>query len=272
MIHSEFRFYEELNDFLPPERRKIAFSCDCAEHATVKNAIESLGVPHTEVELILVNGESVGFSHPVRDGDRISVYPKFEALDVSPLLCVRERPLREPRFVADAHLGALAKYLRLFGFDTLYRNDFTDREVACLSAGEQRIVLTRDRDLLMHRIITHGCYIRRERPLEQLSEVIERLDLARAIRPFSRCLCCNGPIERIEKASIAERLAPDTLRCYDVFWTCRGCDRVYWAGPHFRRLQVIIEAVSMSEACPMRASIPERNGVEARASSAESNR
>lgn len=258
MPRSEFRFYEELNDFLPPERRKIAFSCDCAEHATVKNAIESLGVPHTEVELILVNGESVGFAHPVRDGDRITVYPKFEALDVSPLLRTRERPLRDTRFVADAHLGALAKYLRLLGFDTLYRNDFTDREVARLSAREHRIVLTRDRDLLMRRIITHGCYIRGERPLEQLSEVIDRLDLARAMRPFSRCLCCNGPIERIDKSNIAARLSPDTFRHYDAFWTCRGCDRIYWAGAHFRRLQAIIDAAAAGQPVhPVRGSIPE---------------
>ena len=246
MARSLFRFYEELNDFLPPERRKIAFSCDCALHATVKNAIESLGVPHTEVELILVNGVSVGFSHPVRDGDRISVYPKFEALDVSPLLRIRERPLREVRFLADAHLGALAKFLRLLGFDTLYRNDFKDQEVAHLSVQERRIVLTRDRGLLMHRIITHGCYVRAERPLEQLSEVIARLDLSRAIRPFTRCLRCNRTIERIDKSCIAGRLAPDTLRYYDEFWTCHACDRVYWAGSHFRRLAKIIEAAAAS--------------------------
>ncbi len=244
MPRSEFRFYEELNDFLSRERRKTTFSCDCAQRATVKNAIESLGVPHTEVDLILVNGLSVGFSHPVRDGDRISVYPKFEALDVTPLVRIRARPLRETRFVADAHLGTLAKYLRLLGFDTLYRNDFRDREVARLCAREHRILLTRDRDLLMHRIITHGCYVRRERPLEQLREVIERLDLGRAIRPFSRCLCCNAPITRIDKSAIADRLAPDTLCHYDEFWTCRGCERIYWAGPHFRRLQTIIAATS----------------------------
>jgi len=246
MARSLFRFYEELNDFFPPERRKTAFSCDCALHATVKNAIESLGVPHTEVELILVNGVSVGFSHPVRDGDRISVYPKFEALDVSPLLRIRERPLREVRFLADAHLGALAKFLRLFGFDTLYRNDFKDQEVAHLSVQERRIVLTRDRGLLMHRIITHGCYVRAERPLDQLSEVIARLDLSRAIRPFTRCLRCNRAIERIDKSCIAGRLAPDTLRYYDEFWTCYACDRVYWAGSHFRRLAKVIEAAAVN--------------------------
>lgn len=246
MARATFRFYEELNDFLPAPCRKTDFWRDCALNATVKNAIESLGVPHTEVELILVNGRSVGLGHPVRDGDRISVYPSFEALDVSPLLRVRERPLRETRFLADAHLGALAKYLRLLGFDTLYRNDFEDRELARLSTEEHRIVLTRDRGLLMHRVITHGCYVRAERPLDQLRELVQRLDLSRSIRPFSRCLRCNRAIERIDKSTLAGRLAPDTLRYYDEFWTCRDCDRVYWAGPHFRRLAKVIETATES--------------------------
>ncbi|HSD62004.1 MAG TPA: MoaD/ThiS family protein, partial [Burkholderiales bacterium] len=92
MARAEFRFYEELNDFLAPERRKRDFYYDCARAATVKNAIESLGVPHTEVELILVNGESVDFSHPVGEGDRVAVFPRFEAFDVRPLLRVRAAP------------------------------------------------------------------------------------------------------------------------------------------------------------------------------------
>jgi uncharacterized protein with PIN domain len=242
MATAEFRFYEELNDFLPPERRKQAFRHSCAQHATVKNAIESLGVPHTEVELILVNGRSVGFSHRVQEGDWISVYPKFESLDVSPILRVRARPLRETRFVADAHLGGLAKYLRLLGFDTLYHNDYDDGDLARVSASEHRILLTRDRDLLMHRVITHGCYLRARKPDDQLQEVLVRLDLFGALRPFSRCLRCNGGLVRIDKEALRPRLLETTLRIYNEFWTCPGCDRVYWAGPHFRRLRQIVEA------------------------------
>lgn len=139
MVTATFRFYEELNDFLAPERRKRDFSAPCARAATVKHMIEALGVPHTEVELILVNGESVGFDRLLADGDRISVYPKFEALDVTPLLRLRERPLRETRFVADAHLGGLAHLLRMAGLDTLYRNDFDDREIVEIAVAEGRI-------------------------------------------------------------------------------------------------------------------------------------
>src|SRR5690606_34166585 len=154
MVTATFRFYEELNNFLAPERRRRPFSRHCARAATTKHMIEALGVPHTEVELVLVNGESVGFDRLLREGDRVAVYPKFEALDVSELLRVRTRPLRTMRFVADAHLGGLARMLRMAGFDTLYDNSFQDGEIAALSVDEQRIVLTRDRELLKRREIT----------------------------------------------------------------------------------------------------------------------
>jgi len=118
------RFYEELNDFLPLERRKVDFSHEFQRRASIKDLIEALGVPHTEVDLILVNGASVDFSYIVRDGDRISVYPMFEAFDIQTVSRVRPQPLRVIRFVLDVHLGKLARYLRLLGFDTLYRNDY----------------------------------------------------------------------------------------------------------------------------------------------------
>ena len=172
-----FRFYEELNDFLAPALRKRDIEYRCARAATVKNAIEALGVPHTEVELILVNGESVDFSYLMREADRVSVYPKFESFDIQPLLRVREAPLRELRFVADAHLGGLARLLRMLGFDTLYSNAITDEEIRDLAQADGRIVLTRDRDLLKRREITHGCFVRSLKPSQQLREIVQRLQL-----------------------------------------------------------------------------------------------
>src|SRR5262245_53402688 len=159
MVTATFRFYEELNDFLAPERRGREFACRCARAATTKHMIEALGVPHTEVELVLVNGESVGFDRLLADGDRVAVYPKFEALDVTPLLRVREQPLRDTRFVADAHLGGLAHLLRMTGFDTLYDNHYADDEIERIALAQGRVVLTRDRELLKRRGITHGCYV-----------------------------------------------------------------------------------------------------------------
>jgi uncharacterized protein len=238
-----FRFYEELNDFLPPARRRRSFSCPCAQSATVKHMIEALGVPHTEVELVLVNGESVGFDHLLAEGDRVAVYPKFEVFDITPLLRVRERVLRETRFVADAHLGGLARLLRLAGFDTLYDNHFHDREIARLSAEEVRIVLTRDRGLLKRREITHGCYVRALHPQEQLQEVLDRLDLSGSTRPFTRCLVCNTPLRTASVDEVASKVLPAVLERYTRFAACDGCGRIYWEGSHWRRLEGMIGRV-----------------------------
>ncbi|HYW77548.1 MAG TPA: Mut7-C RNAse domain-containing protein [Gammaproteobacteria bacterium] len=227
-----FRFYEELNDFLPPERRKVSFPHEFSRRASVKDMIESLGVPHPEVEMILANGKSVGFDYQVRDGDRIAVYPVFESFDISDQLRVRRRPLRVLRFVADGHLGTLARYLRLCGFDVLYRKDYEDEELAAISAGSKRILLTRDRNLLKRRIITHGYCVRHDDPREQLAEVFRRFDLAGAAEPFTRCARCNGLLEDVAKAEIEHRLQPLTRRYYDEFRRCTACGHLYWRGSH----------------------------------------
>ncbi|MCZ6719240.1 MAG: Mut7-C RNAse domain-containing protein [Gammaproteobacteria bacterium] len=243
MAVAEFRFYEELNDFLPVERRKCRFVYCCAERATVKHAIEALGVPHTEVEIVLANGESVDFTYTVKEGDFISVYPQFESLDVGPVLRVRKDTLREPRFIADSHLGALAKKLRMLGFDTRYENNYSDRDVAQIAVAEHRIVLTRDRDLLMQRVITHGCYVRANKPRQQLEQVLSRLDLYGLIAPFTRCMCCNETLTPVGKDTVVHRLPPKTNEYYEHFWVCTGCDRVYWKGSHYRRMQQLIGAL-----------------------------
>lgn len=240
MALAEYRFYEELNDFLAPERRRRSFEYDCARAATVKNAIEALGIPHTEVELILVNGVSVDLAHPVREGDRIAVYPRFEAFDVAPLLRLREAPLRIPRFVADAHLGGLARLLRMTGFDTLYRNDIHDDEIAALAAGEGRIALTRDRELLKRRDIDHGCYVHALKPREQFREIVGRLQLEALAKPFTRCLQCNTALTAVERAAVLAVLPPRVAERYERFSTCADCGRVYWEGSHWERMREVL--------------------------------
>ncbi len=244
MVTATFRFYEELNDFLLPARRKRQFDCRCAQAATTKHMIEALGVPHTEVELVLVNGESVGFDRLLNNGDRVAVYPKFEALDITPLLRVRDRPLRIIRFVADAHLGGLARMLRMAGFDTLYDNKFQDDEIADIASREGRIVLTRDRDLLMRRLITHGCYVRALKATQQFREIVDRLELARSVHPFTLCLHCNAPLRAIDKALVQDRLPPRVRELHQRFNTCDVCRRVYWEGSHWRRMGALLDEVA----------------------------
>jgi uncharacterized protein with PIN domain len=244
VVRVSIRFYAELNDFLPPRRRQVAFEHVLNERASVKHVIETLGAPHPEVDLILVNGESVDFTYLVRDGDRISVYPVFESVDISPLVRVRPRPLREPRFVLDTHLGKLATSLRMLGFDTLYRNDYRDQALADLSRRERRILLTRDRGLLKRSAVSHGYLVRETDPRAQLAEVVRRFDLAGMIEAFRRCMRCNGALEPVAKAVIQDRLLPKTRQYYDDFSICHDCNRVYWKGSHhedmLRRMQRLL--------------------------------
>jgi uncharacterized protein with PIN domain len=245
MVSATFRFYGELNDFLPRERRTQSFTTRCARDATTKHMIEALGVPHTEVELILVNGESSGLERLLEDGDRVAVYPRFTALDVAPLVCLREQPAGRMRFVADAHLGGLARLLRMAGFDTIYDNSIHDDEIEERAMDEGRVVLTRDRELLKRRGVEYGCYVRALRAQEQLREVFERYGLAERARPFTLCLHCNAPLTSVPKAEVLERLPPTVRELHDEFSTCGVCHRVFWKGSHWKRMAGMLDAAMM---------------------------
>jgi uncharacterized protein with PIN domain len=236
-----FRFYAELNDFLAKPDRLRPVPYRFSGTPAVKDAIEALGVPHTEVELIVVKGRSVDFAYRLGDGDRIAVYPVFEALDVAPLVRLRERPLREPRFVLDTHLGKLARLLRLLGFDVLYRNDLEDAEIVDISLEQGRIALTRDRGILKHGRLTHGYCVRSPAPVEQVREVVARFDLRSRVAPFTRCTICNGEIRTVPKNEVEHRLPPKTRQKQDSFRYCEGCDRVYWRGTHYARLKALVQ-------------------------------
>ena len=234
---AEFRFYEELNDFLPPAQRKQALPFSFNGHPGIKDPIEVFGIPHTEVDLIIVNGTSVGFDYQLQHGDRVAVYPVFESFDISPLVKLRSSPLRHTAFIIDVNLGKLARYLRMLGFDALYSNRYRDSEVVDIACQQQRIVLTRDRRLLFSKRIDHGYWVRSVCPLQQTDEVLQRFDLYLQIRPFYRCLLCNGLLESVNKADILKYLEPKTKLYYDKFFRCAKCDRIYWEGSHVENMR-----------------------------------
>jgi uncharacterized protein with PIN domain len=234
---ANFRFYAELNDFLLSELRFTEFACGFLDVATVKDRIQSFGVPHTEVDLILVNGRPVDFAYRVQDGDRISVYPVFEAFDISGLTRLRPHPLRDPRFVLDVHLGRLARYLRMSGFDTLYQNRCTDERLAEVSRQEHRILLTRDVGLLKRSSVTHGYCLQATKPRQQLVEVVGRFDLVRLTKPFSRCLRCNTLLVEAGKDQVRRQLFAQVALLHDEFQRCPDCGRAYWKGGHFRGMR-----------------------------------
>ncbi len=240
---AEFRLYEELNDFLPPERRKRSFEYRFSGTPTVKDAIEAIGAPHTEVDCILVNGISVGFDYRLQGDERVAVYPVFELLDIKPVCRLRPKPLREPRFVLDVHLGALARSLRMLGFDSAYRNDYADEEIIVTSVHDHRIILTRDLGILKYASVTHGYWLRSNKPGDQLAEVLDHFDLYGRIEPFRRCIVCNNTIEPVAKNSVEDSLPPFIAKTHETFFQCGGCGKVYWQGSHYSRMAARVERI-----------------------------
>ena len=250
--HASFRFYAELNDHLSPDRRYKTLENAFFTPAAVKDMIEGFGVPHTEVDLIIANGQSVGFSYLVQAGDRIAVYPMFESFDVSAEQRLRTRPLRNPKFILDVHLGKLAAYLRMLGFDAEYGRSSADAELAHIAATEHRILLTRDRGLLKHGVVTHGYWVRETDSRRQTAEVMHRFQLAGAIQPFTRCMACNGTLQQIAKDQARGRVPQHSIERHQEFQRCSRCGRVYWKGSHYARMSQWIEELAAEADRPLK--------------------
>jgi uncharacterized protein with PIN domain len=254
MDQAHFRFYAELNDFLPGEHRQVAIPYRLNGPVAVKHPIEAFGIPHTEVDLILANGLPVNFSYMVEKGDLISVYPVFSGIEDLPTIQLRPELTLPPRFIIDGHLGQLATHLRLLGFDALYRSDFDDLELAQMAGDEERVLLTRDRRLLMRKVVVHGYWLRSKEPPEQVHEVLRRFQLRGMVNPWRRCLRCNGLLRPAPKEEVYDRLEPKTKKYYDEFHICQECEQIYWKGSHFEPLRRFVEEI-MQE----RRSLPEDN-------------
>jgi uncharacterized protein len=240
------RFYEELNDFLPEERRKNRFEHEVSGSPSVKDLIESLGVPHTEVDLILVSGASVNFGYNIKEGDEISIYPVFESFEISGIQHLRPIPLRNPAFVLDVHLGSLSRYMRMAGFDALYMNNYTSKELVSISKTEQRTILTKDKNLLKRSEVTHGYWVRSFETEEQLKEVIVRFQLEDRMTPFTRCLVCNTPLSKIIKDEVKHQLPQKVEESQKEFKKCPECGRVYWKGTHYEKMHGFIDKLKKS--------------------------
>jgi uncharacterized protein with PIN domain len=237
----DVRAYAELNDFLSAESRGLTVRRPFRPHQTVKDVLEAMGIPHTEVDLVVVNGNAQDFAHRPASGDRIAVYPVFEALDIGSTARLRPVPLRDPRFVVDVNLGRLARLLRVLGFDVWWSSDGEDQTLVDVSLAQHRILLTRDRALLKRRAVTHGLFVHSEHPEEQTLEVVRRLDLKQRLAPFSRCVRCNGRLIGVSKDEVIDRLEPLTRRYYDDFSRCPDCGRIYWPGSHRTRMAGFVE-------------------------------
>lgn len=241
---ARFRFYGALNDFLSESGRSsgVVVRYSFWGRPAVKDAIEALGVPHPEVDLVLVNESPVSFDHSLTAGDRVSVYPWIQSLP-RPAESLRPPILEPPRFVCDVHLGQLARYLRMLGVDTCYDTAHPDPTLARISAEEDRALLTRDVGLLKRSRVERGVFVRAQAPRQQFQEVVRRFDLTTDVDPLSRCLDCNTELRSASPEAIDEQVPPGARAAHDTFVQCPTCGSVYWPGSHAERMQELIDDV-----------------------------
>jgi len=238
-----FRFYEELNDFLPKYRRKADFETMFKGKRSIKDMIESLGVPHTEVDLILVDGKSVDFNYILQDKDRVSVYPVFESLNITNVTHLRKIPLRRNKFIADINLGNIVKYMRALGLDLFYDSLLSTREIIKISKRENRIILTKDSKLLKFKDVSHGIFIRPDTTIEQIRRIINYLDIKDDLKPFSRCLQCNTLLDVVPKENILNKIPPMTIEFCDEDVQCQSCNKIYWKGTHYINMMKVVKQI-----------------------------
>lgn len=236
-----FTFAGTLADFVPSARGnpiRYGFRGSPA----VKDAIEALGVPHVEVNAILVNGKASTFDRPLQGGDQVWVHPHDAPPECASWLHLQPSLPEAITFLADVHLGRLARTLRLLGFDTLHDGSWTDAAVVRIARAEDRIVLTRDRQILKHGNLLRGYWVRSTDPHTQIREVVLRFDLAHRARPFSRCSACNGLLRHVAKEIVLDRIPPRTALWRDEYVECPSCLRLYWWGSHAERLRHLVES------------------------------
>jgi uncharacterized protein len=222
---------ESLRFLLALRHRRDEVTVAIDEVSSLGHVVESLGVPRTEIGALLVDGRVAAPADQPRHGAVIEVQPVR-----------RPQRVADPRFVADVHLGTLARRMRLLGLDVAYRNDAADDELVAQAVEEGRILLTQDRGLLRRRALPAGAYVRGSRPDDQLRDVLDRFDPP--LDPWSRCLACNGRLEAVARRQVRHLLEEGTRRSYTQFSRCRECGRPYWRGAHARRLEAIVAAAT----------------------------
>ncbi len=226
---AELIFHGDLEDLVDSSKKVVYFK----EVNTVKNIIESTGVPHTEFGKVVLDNMEVEFGLKIEFDCKLQVYPKDEPrLDEL-----------EPKFISDVHLGILSKYLRFLGFDTLYSNDYSDQEIVAIANDEKRIILTKDRGILKRKLVEDGYLVRSVDSFEQLEEVLRVYALRGKEKLFSRCSVCNGDVVAVDKNYVFEQLDQKTRTYFDEFYSCKRCSKIYWKGSHYTKLLNKIEMI-----------------------------
>lgn len=239
----KIRCYEELNSYLSPERRKKTFSLEFPRSLEIRDVLNTLGIPEERIDLILVNGIAATAEKRLEPDDRLALYPVFETFDISEVSTIHQLPLRTTRFVLDSHLGKLARLLRLLGFDSLYIQQADRKQLIALSLAEERVLLTRNEILAKSRVLQRAYRLRSELPREQIAEVIKRFELTNCLRPFTRCLVCNGILSPVTKEEVWPYLEDKTKAYYHEFFRCSFCNRIFWPGSHYVKMQTTVAEI-----------------------------
>jgi uncharacterized protein len=237
------RCYAELNNFLPPNQEFAAFPLSLPPNSCLKDIIDNIGIPSGLIDLALVNNKPVDLSFHVEENDRIALYPVFEHFDISSITKIRDHPLRQPKFVLDVHLGKLASHMRMFGFNTLYQNNWTKETLIAISKKENRILLSRSKSLLETVSLTHAYLIKNIKPRLQLIEVLEWFDLYSLASPFTRCIGCNSTLQFVEKEAILLRIPPKVKNWCNEYQQCKSCNQIYWKGSHYQHMNIFVQNI-----------------------------
>ncbi len=196
------------------------------EHQSLKDCLESIGIPHTEVESCFVDSQQVSNTHIMLPDEVITIEPR------------RSIPFKEQSFLLDVHLGKLTTYLRLLGFDAVYFSSIEHEKL--LEGAEGSVILTRSRDLLKHKRVSEGMLIRDTQTQEQLREVMRRYQLKDSYRFLYRCPNCNGLLQEVSKESVAQELEAETLLWIESYFRCPSCSKIYWYGSHYTKLEELL--------------------------------
>lgn len=225
------RFYASLNDFIPLDKKQRPLNLKIKGKPAILDIIESLGIPHPEIDRVIINGNEEQLSKNIEGGEYISVYPvgDFDPAEI------------DPRFILDVHLGKLCRKLRFFGFDVLYENNYMDEEIIEISVKENRIILTRDIGLLKNGKVSKGYFVRHTDPKKQLVEILRKFKLKKLINPFTRCIVCNGKIVSVDKSEVEKKLLPKTKKYYNKFYRCIDCENILWEGSHYENMKKYLE-------------------------------
>lgn len=234
-MKAKFLFIGSLNDFLNHKQKGKSLEVSFNGNPGIKDIIESLGVPHVEIQLIRVNSIPVDFSYHLKNADKVEVFP----FSSGALPSEKDRP----SFILDVHLGKLSRYLRMMGFDSIYRNDFSDPELVTISCREKRILLTRDIGILKYGCLRFGYWVRATVALEQTKEVASHYNLCHSVLPFSLCMECNSSLLKVNKSQIEEKIPLLTRKYYDNFCQCVNCQRIYWQGSHYNRMNNLLKQI-----------------------------